>query len=204
MGHFGRRPIQLSWYCWVFPALLLNYFGQAALFVDGPGSDREPVLPSGPGLGDHAAGDPRHDGHGDRLAGVDLRSVLDDGPGDSTSTTSPGSPFGTRRASHVGQIYVPLVNWLLMIGCVGLVLGFRSSSALAAAYGIAVTATMAITTLLFYRVARDRFGWSIDQGGDLSPRCSSSTSPSSPPTCRRSRDGGWFPLAHRASSSSSR
>ena len=55
-------------------------------------------------------------------------------------------------AAHIGQIYVPLVNWLLMIGCVGLVLGFRTSSNLAAAYGIAVTATMAITTLLFYRV----------------------------------------------------
>jgi KUP system potassium uptake protein len=62
--------------------------------------------------------------------------------------------------AHSGQIYVPLVNWLLMLGCVGLVLGFRSSSALASAYGIAVTATMAITTLLFYRVVRTRFGWS--------------------------------------------
>ena len=62
--------------------------------------------------------------------------------------------------THIGQIYVPLVNWLLMIGCVGLVLGFRTSSNLAAAYGIAVTATMAITTLLFYRVVVDRWGWS--------------------------------------------
>ena len=62
--------------------------------------------------------------------------------------------------THIGQIYVPLVNWLLMIGCVALVLGFRSSSSLAAAYGIAVTATMAITTLLFYRVVIDRWGWS--------------------------------------------
>ena len=61
---------------------------------------------------------------------------------------------------HIGQIYVPLVNWLLMIGCVGLVIGFRSSSSLAAAYGIAVTTTMTITTLLFYRVTVDRWGWS--------------------------------------------
>jgi KUP system potassium uptake protein len=62
--------------------------------------------------------------------------------------------------THIGQIYVPLVNWLLMIGCVGLVITFRSSSSLAAAYGIAVTATMAITTLLFYRVVVDRWQWS--------------------------------------------
>ncbi len=65
---------------------------------------------------------------------------------------------------HIGQIYVPVVNWLLMIGCVGLVLGFRSSSNLASAYGIAVTVTMLITTLLFFRVARDRWGWSLTRG----------------------------------------
>jgi KUP system potassium uptake protein len=62
---------------------------------------------------------------------------------------------------HVGQIYVPVVNWLLMVGCVGLVLGFRSSASLASAYGIAVTMTMLITTLLFFRVARSRWSWSL-------------------------------------------
>ena len=56
---------------------------------------------------------------------------------------------------------MPLVNWLLMIGCVGLVVTFRSSSALASAYGIAVTTTMLITTLIFYRVVRDRWNWSL-------------------------------------------
>ena len=64
-------------------------------------------------------------------------------------------------SAHVGQVYVPLVNWLLMIGCVGLVLVFRTSSALASAYGIAVTTTMLITTLIFYRVVRDRWQWSL-------------------------------------------
>ncbi len=61
--------------------------------------------------------------------------------------------------SQIGQIYVPLVNWLLMIGCVGLVVTFQSSSSLAHAYGIAVTATMSVTTLLFYRVLIDRWRW---------------------------------------------
>jgi KUP system potassium uptake protein len=62
---------------------------------------------------------------------------------------------------HQGQVYVPLVNWLLMIGCVGLVLGFRTSSRLAGAYGIAVTSVMVITTLLFYRIARDKWHWHV-------------------------------------------
>lgn len=69
--------------------------------------------------------------------------------------------LGIRHTSsrHIGQVYVPFVNWMLMIGCVGLVLAFRTSSALASAYGIAVTMTMLITTLIFYRVVRDRWGW---------------------------------------------
>src|SRR5690606_18918343 len=61
--------------------------------------------------------------------------------------------------AHSGQIYVPLVNWVLMIACVGLVVGFQTSSNLAAAYGIAVTMTMAITTLIFFKVLVDRWGW---------------------------------------------
>jgi KUP system potassium uptake protein len=62
---------------------------------------------------------------------------------------------------QMGQIYIPAINWALMIACIGLVLGFRSSSNLAAAYGVAVTATMVITTLIFYVVARERWGWSV-------------------------------------------
>ena len=94
-------------------------------------------------------------------------------------------------AAHIGQIYVPLVNWLLMIGCVALVIGFQTSSNLAAAYGIAVTATMAITTLLFYRVVVDRWGWSIAQGARRHRAAVRwSTSPSSPPTCPRSPQAG--------------
>ena len=69
-----------------------------------------------------------------------------------------------------GQIYVPAVNWVLMVACIGLVLGFRSSTALAAAYGIAVTATMVITTVLFAAVARTLWEW---------PMAASSVSPAS-------------------------
>ena len=89
-----------------------------------------------------------------------------------------------------------------MIGCVGLVIGFRTSSNLAAAYGIAVTATMAITTLLFYRVVVDRWGWSVARRRWRDRAAArSSTSASSPPTSPRSPHGGWFPLSSGSSSS---
>ena len=87
---------------------------------------------------------------------------------------------------HRGQVYVPLVNWALMIGCVGLVLGFRTSSNLAAAYGIAVTATMVITSILFYVVARNRWGWSTPKALLVVTPLLVVDSRSSPPTSRRS------------------
>ena len=96
--------------------------------------------------------------------------------------------------AHIGQIYVPLVNWLLMIGCVGLVIAFRSSSSLAAAYGIAVTATMAITTLLFFRVVVDRWRWSTakalavtDAAAARRPRVPGRQRPQDPRTAAGSR-----------------
>lgn len=161
MGHFGRRPIQLAWYTLVLPALLLNYFGQAAVLAASPG---------------HEVGNPFF-----RIApewSVTPLAVLATAATVIASQALITGAFSlTAQAvqldylprldirhtshSHIGQIYVPLVNWLLMIGCVGLVLGFQSSSNLAAAYGIAVTATMAITTLLFYRVVIDRWDWSV-------------------------------------------
>ena len=94
---------------------------------------------------------------------------------------------------HQGQIYVPLVNWLLMVGCIGLVVLFKTSSNLAAAYGIAVTTTMAITTLLFYVVARYRWKWSLAKtlcicipGFAVDLAFLAANVPKIP-------DGGWFP-----------
>ena len=160
MGHFGRRPIQLSWYTWVFPALVLNYFGQAALLVDEPEAVESPFYRLAPDwaitpLAVLAT-----------MATVIASQALISGAFSLTAQAIqldyiPRLAIRHTSSEHSGQIYVPLVNWLLMIGCVGLVLGFRSSGALASAYGIAVTATMAITTLLFYRVVRLRFGWSV-------------------------------------------
>ena len=98
MGHFGRRPIVWSWYCWVFPALVLNYFGQAALLRSDPEAIENPFYRLGSVVGGHAAGDPGDDGHGDRLPGVDLRGLLDDGAGDPARLHP-----APRRAPHVGR-----------------------------------------------------------------------------------------------------
>jgi KUP system potassium uptake protein len=160
MGHFGRRPIQLSWYTFVLPGLLLNYFGQAAVLASHPGEEvGNPFFRLAPDwaitpLAILAT-----------MATVIASQALISGAFSLTAQAVqldylPRLAIRHTSHSHIGQIYVPLVNWLLMIGCVGLVLGFRSSSSLASAYGIAVTATMAITTLLFYRVLIDRWRWS--------------------------------------------
>ena len=160
MGHFGRRPIQFSWYALVLPALLLNYFGQAALVVADPETVESPFYRLAPSwailpLAVLAT-----------CATVIASQALISGAFSLTAQAVqldylPRMRITHTSPHHIGQIYVPVVNWLLMIGCVGLVLGFRTSSNLASAYGIAVTMTMLITTLLFFRVARDRWGWSL-------------------------------------------
>lgn len=160
MGHFGRRPIQLSWYVLVLPALILNYFGQAALVVANPEAVESPFYDLAPSwavvpLAILAT-----------CATVIASQALISGAFSLTAQAVqldylPRMRIVHTSPRHVGQIYVPVVNWLLMVGCVGLVLGFRSSSSLASAYGVAVTMTMLITTLLFYRVARDSWKWSV-------------------------------------------
>jgi KUP system potassium uptake protein len=158
MGHFGRRPITLVWYGLVLPALLLNYFGQAALVMDtnevgalfyrmAPDWGIMPLAilaTMASAIASQAL-----------IAGAFSLTVmavqLDYLPRVAIRHTS---------GEHQGQVYVPLVNWALMVGCIGLVLGFRNSSNLAAAYGIAVTTTMLITTTIFFQVARQRWGWS--------------------------------------------
>ena len=204
MGHFGRRPIQLSWYALVLPALLLNYFGQAALLAVEPGRGGRATRSSGW----------RRSGRSSPLAvlatmaTVIASQALISGAFSLTAQAVqldylPRLAIRHTSSAHIGQIYVPLVNWLLMIGCVGLVIGFQTSSNLAAAYGIAVTATMAITTLLFYRVVATAGAGRPREGARRrSCRCSSSTSRSSPPTSPRSPTADGCPLARRARCSS--
>jgi KUP system potassium uptake protein len=159
MGHFGRRAIQWSWYGLVLPGLLLNYFGQAALLAEGRTEVGTPFYDMAPGWGVTPLAILS------TLATVIASQALISGAFSLTVQAVqldyfPRLAIRHTSSSHIGQVYVPLVNWLLMVGCVGLVVTFRTSSALASAYGIAVTTTMLITTLIFYRVVRDRWQWS--------------------------------------------
>ncbi len=158
MGHFGRRPIRMGWFTLVFPALVLNYFGQGALVIADPSAIDNPFYRMAPGwavlpLVGLAT-----------LATVIASQALISG---AYSLTMQGVQLGYlprvaidhTSPREFGQIYVGSVNWALMVACVGLVMTFRSSSNLAAAYGVAVTSTMVITALLLHRVMRERWGW---------------------------------------------
>ena len=159
MGHFGRKPIIVGWYALVLPALVLNYWGQGAFLLRNPEAvDKKFFFLMAP------------DGLKLPLVGLATMATIIASQALITGVFSltrqavqldylPRIRIEHTSHQHEGQIYVPLVNWLLMIACVGLVIGFQTSTALAAAYGIAVTMTMAITTLIFFRVLTDRWEW---------------------------------------------
>lgn len=159
MGHFGRAPIRAGWFLIVLPGLLLDYFGQGALVLRDPRAG-QPFFQLAPSM-------------------MTLPLIIF-----STITTViasqaliSGAFSLTRQLMHLGyspvltvlhtsddqegQVYVPVVNWLLLAACVLLVANFRSSGRLANAYGLAVSGTMALTTVLFARVARDRWRWRL-------------------------------------------
>jgi KUP system potassium uptake protein len=159
MGHFGRKPIKFGWFSLVFPALVLNYFGQGALLLDDPEAIDNPFFHLAP---DWAIWPMVLLA---TMATVIASQALISGAFSLTTQAMqmdylPRVAVLHTSASQIGQVYVPIVNWILMFSCIGLVIGFGSSSKLAAAYGIAVTMTMAITTLLLMAVARGRWGWS--------------------------------------------
>jgi KUP system potassium uptake protein len=196
MGHFGRIPIQWGWYCVVLPGLLLNYFGQAALLANRPSEEIEELKPFFAMAPEWAIWPLAILA---TMATVIASQALISGAFSLTVQAVqldylPRLTILHTSEKHFGQVYVPLVNWLLMIGCVGLVLAFRTSSALASAYGIAVTTTMLITTLIFYRFARERWGWSAGKAlAILTPffvvdaAFLAANVPKIP-------SGGWFPL----------
>ena len=160
MGHFGPRPIRLGWFGFVFPALVLNYFGQGALLIGEPSAIDNPfynLAPSWAVLPLVVLA---------TLATVIASQALITGAYSLTSQAIQLGYLPRQRVDHTsprqfGQIYVSTVNWVLMIAAVGLVIGFRTSSNLAAAYGVGVATDMVITTVLLFVVMRDRFRWRI-------------------------------------------
>ncbi|MFI5288964.1 MAG: potassium transporter Kup [Polyangia bacterium] len=157
MGHFGRRAIRLAWFVIVYPGLLLNYFGQGAYLLahpEGAATSFYALVPR-PYLYPMIALA--------TVATVVASQALISGV---FSLSQQALQLGYlprltvihTSGHHRGQIYIPEVNELMMFGCIAVVIGFGSSTALAAAYGAAVTGTMAITSVLFYAVMRDRLG----------------------------------------------
>jgi KUP system potassium uptake protein len=160
MGHFGVRPIRVTWFALVLPALLLNYFGQGALVLALPSAVENPFYLLAP-----------------PWAVMPLVALSTAAACIASQAVISGAFSLTRQAvqlgfcprleivhtsaSQIGQIYVPAVNWALLAAVVALVLGFRTSGNLAGAYGIAVSSTMVITAALAFLVAREAWRWSL-------------------------------------------
>jgi KUP system potassium uptake protein len=159
MGHFGKYPIRVVWFVVVLPALLMNYFGQGALLLENPAAAENPfylLAPTGaifPLVVLAVA------------AAVIASQAVISGAYSLTMQAvqlgfSPRIKIDHTSSREYGQIYVAGINWALMAGCIVIVLAFRTSSNLAAAYGVAVTSTMVITSILLYVVAREHWRWS--------------------------------------------
>ena len=160
MGHFGRRPIRLAWYGMVLPALMMNYFGQGALLLINPDAASQPFFRMTPawallplvGIA--------------TLAAIIASQALISGAFSLTRQAiqlgfAPRLDIEHTSSHEMGQVYVPQVNWALAVCTILIVLGFRSSSALAATYGVAVTITMVITALLLHVVMTERWKWPL-------------------------------------------
>lgn len=194
IGHFGKKPIRLAFFSLALPALLLNYFGQGALLLRNPAAIENPFYLLAPRwflypLLAIAT-----------MAAIVASQALISG---AFSLARQAVQLGywprltivhTSRREH-GQIYVPEINWALMIGTLLIVVGFRSSSALGAAYGIAVTGTMSITTLLFAVIARTQWKWPMWRVVALAAFFFSFDFAFLGANALKIEHGGWVPLA---------
>ncbi len=166
MGHFGLRPIRLGWFGLVFPALVLNYFGQGALLLNNPEAIENPFYELAPSWGVLPLVALA------TLATVIASQALISG---AYSLTAQAIQLGYLPRQHIdhtssrqfGQIYVSTINWVLMVAAIGLVFAFGSSSRLAAAYGVGVATDMVITTLLLFLVMRDQWNWTLPKAMGL-------------------------------------
>jgi KUP system potassium uptake protein len=193
MGHFGRRPIRLGWFSLVLPALLLNYFGQGALLLSHPEAAHNPFYRMAPGWGLYPLVILA------TAATIIASQAVISGSFSLTMQAvqlgySPRLRIEHTSATEIGQIYIPGINWILMVATIGLVLGFKTSSNLAAAYGVAVTTTMVITTLIFFVLATRRWQWSRLKAGALCGFFLCFDLSFFGANLLKVADGGWFPL----------
>ncbi len=193
MGHFGKGPIRLGWYAIVLPALVLQYLGQGALLIRQPDAVVNPFYLLAPGwflvpLVVLAT-----------FATIIASQAMLSGAFSLTQQAIqlgylPRMDLRYTSASHMGQIYVPAMNLLMLIGTLGLVLLFQSSSNLAAAYGIAVAGTMVITTLLIAVVARTSWGWSVPAVAVITGLLLTMDLTFFGANALKIPDGGWLPV----------
>jgi KUP system potassium uptake protein len=195
MGHFGRKPIRIAWYTMVFPALLCNYFGQGAMLLshqDNPPSNPFYALAQGWTLYPMVVIA--------TMATVVASQALISGAFSLTHQAvqlgfCPRVGIVHTSGEAEGQIFIPEVNNALMIACVALVFAFQKSTNLAAAYGIAVTGTMSITTILFFAVCVQKWKWSIAKAGALSAFFLIIDLAFFSANAVKIPQGGWLPLA---------
>ncbi|WP_448204650.1 potassium transporter Kup [Azospirillum sp. sgz302134] len=193
MGHLGRFPIRVAWLGFVLPSLLLNYMGQGALLLRDPSALENPFFHLAPGWGQIPL-----------LLLATMATVIASQAVISGAYSIsrqaiqlgliPRVPIRHTSEEEIGQIYVPKINWTLCVLVISLVLGFESSSNLAAAYGIAVTGEMSITAILFYVVARTLWRWSRPAAGLLTALFLSVDLAFFSANLLKVPQGGWFPL----------
>ena len=193
IGHFGVRPIRLTWFGLVLPSLLLNYFGQGALIISHPSAIEHPFYHMVPEWALYPL-----------VALATVATII------ASQAVISGAFSLTRQAvqlgyfprltveqtseTQFGQIYMPAINWTLMLACIGLVLGFQSSSNLASAYGVAVTTDMVFTTLLFAVVVTARWNWNWWVAGGMVAALLTVDLAFWGANLPKIPTGGWFPL----------
>jgi KUP system potassium uptake protein len=193
LGHFGKRPIRLAWLCFVFPALLLNYFGQGALLLRTPEALQHPFYHLAPTWTLYPMVVLA------TLATVIASQAVISGTYSLTSQAiqlgyCPRMTIEHTSEKQIGQVYLPGINWGLCLVVMGLVLGFGSSSDLAGAYGIAVTATMAIDSILIFFVARRLWNWPLWVAVPVSVIFLLIDLSFFSANIVKILDGGWFPV----------
>ncbi len=194
MGHFGVGPIRFGWFAVVLPSLMLNYLGQGALLLDRPDAIENPFYLLAP-----------------TWAHIPLTILATAATIIASQALITGAfsltvqainldylpRLHTRQTSihNVGHVYVPSINWMLLVACIVLVVTFRSSSALAAAYGVAVTLTMVITTILVFVVARHRWSWGLGRSITVFTPLLAVDLAFALANGAKIPSGGWVPLA---------
>ncbi len=193
MGHFGRKPIRLAWFGLVLPSLLLNYLGQGALLMTNPAAISNPFYQLAPSWG---------------LVPLVILSTVASIIASQALITGvfsitrqavqlgfcPRLAIVHTSSREIGQIYIPAINWFMYAAVIWLVLNFKTSSNLAGAYGIAVTMTMVITTILAFIVAINKWQWSLPRAISLFTVMLIVDVAFLSSNLTKIQHGGWFPI----------